>query len=242
MNAIHVTLKKGSGVMKPNLRFYLFVSIVLMFLFGCSSTYKLTDYNSKEGFYKDVNSSIKNRDVNVVTFDSSFISSAGSRIKDDSLQTVARIKEEKIALRDVKDIKYFGRVYEAASAYVWLQSNKELRAETFKKLPDSMIKLTNIRLNSGNIPIDKVKEITYKTRWQSTLIGAPTGFASGTVLGGILGATGIMFRSENGGNHPKFDPGTSMIAGAIGGALIGTITGAIVGYIVGWDHIYQFDP
>lgn len=222
--------------------FYFSVPIIFLFFIGCSTTYKVTDYPSKKNFLEDVNGAMKNRDVNVVTIDSSFISSAGSEITDNSLQMVSKIKEEKISLKDVKDIKYFGKAYEEPSAYVWLESGKELRAENIQQLPNSMIQLRNISINSGYIPIDKVKEISYKTRWQSTLLGAPAGFAGGAVLCGILGGTGITFRTESGGNHPTFDPANSAIVGAIYGALIGTITGAIVGYITGWDHIFRFNP
>ncbi len=222
--------------------FFLSVLILLVFFLGCSTTSRVTDYPSKKKFLEDVNSSIDDRDVNVVTIDSSFVSSAGSEIKGDSLKTTIKIQEERIALKDVKDIKYFGKAYQAPSAYVWLQNGKELRAENIKKLPDSMIQLTNLRINSGYIPIDKVKEISYKTRWQSTLLGVPAGFGGGAVICGILGATGITFRTESGGNHPTFDPANSAIVGAFWGALVGTVTGAILGYIVGWDHIYQFNP
>lgn len=221
--------------------FYLSVPILFLFFIGCSTTHRITDFPSKEDFYKDINSSIKNKDVNVFTADSSFVSSAGSGIKNDSLQTVVKMQVDTIPLKDVKDIKYFGSAYQEPSAYIWLKNGKELRPESIKKISNSMIQLANLSINSGYIPIDKVKEIRYKTRWQSTLLGAPAGFAGGAVVCGILGATGIMFRTENGGNHPKFDPGTSMIAGAFWGAVIGTITGAIIGYIAGWDHIYQLN-
>lgn len=222
--------------------FYLSIPVIFLFIIGCSSTSKITDYPSKGSFYEDVNGSMKNRDVKVVTADSEFTSFAGTEIKDNSLQTVSKIKEENISLNDVKDIKYFGKAYEEPSAYVLLESGKELRAENIQKLPNSMIQLRNISINSGYIPINKVKEISYKTRWQSTLVGAPIGFLGGAVVGVISGATGIFPHISGGGNHPTFDPATSGIVGAFMGAIIGTVAGAIVGYVIGWDHIYQFNP
>lgn len=221
---------------------YLAVALfpILLIAIGCSSTYRVTDYPSKEKFQEDINSSIKDRDINVATVDSSFISSAGSEIKGDSLLTVAKIQEEKISLKDVKDIKYIEHGYEEPSAYLWLKNGEKLRPEGIKILPDSMIQLTNLRINSKYVSINKIKEISYKTRWQSTLIGIPLGFAGGALTGGIIGATGIIIHINDGGNHPTFDSGTSMMVGAALGVLIGTVTGAIVGYIVGWDHIYQF--
>ncbi len=220
--------------------FYLVIPIALVFFIGCSSTFKVTDYSSKEKFYEDVNNSIKNRDFNLVTADSSFTALAGSIIKDDSLKTTSKFQEKIIPLKDVKSIKYFGNAYEIPSATVWLGNGKELRAEQIKELPDSMIQLTNVRVSSGYISVDKIQAISYKTRWQCTLLGAPIGFASGALIGGILGRSGAIIHINDGGNHPTFDSGTSMVVGAAWGALIGTVTGIIVGYIIGWDHVYQF--
>ncbi len=221
--------------------FYFLVPIIFLFIIGCSSTYRVTNYPSIEKFTEDVNSSMKNRDVNVITVDSSFISSAGSEIKDNLLQTFSYIKEEKISLKDVKSIKYFGKAYEEPSAYVWLESGKELIAENIQKLPNSLIQLRNISISSGYIPIGRVKEISYKTRWQSTLVGIPAGFFGGAALGLIVGASGII-RMESGGMEiQSYDRGMSTLVGIIWGSLIGTVTGIIWGAIAGWDHIYLFN-
>jgi hypothetical protein len=76
--------------------------LIIAVFVGCSSTYKVTDYSSKEKFREDINSSIKDRDIIVTTIDSSFTSSSGSVIIDDSLLIVAKIQEEKISLNGVK--------------------------------------------------------------------------------------------------------------------------------------------
>ena len=225
--------------MKP---FYLSIPIVFLFFIGCSTTSKLTNYPTQESFYEDINNSIKNEEVKVVTVDSSFLSSVGSIIKGDSLQTTTKIKEENISLQDVKEIKYYGKAHKEPSAYVLLANGKELRAENIQKLPNSIIQLRNISINSGYVPINKVKEISYKTKWQSTLVGAPLGFLGGAVVGVISGATGIFPHISGGGNNPTFDPATSGIVGAFMGAIVGTVAGTVVGYLIGWDHIYQFNP
>ena len=211
---------------------------------GCSSTYKVTDYPSKEKFYEDINSSIENRNFNVVADDSSFTGFRGSEIKNDSLYAVTRIqgKKETISSEDIKEIKYFGKAYEEPSADIWLKNGEELRAENLINLSGSKLQFTNIKINSGYIPIDKVKEISYKAKWKGTLIGIPRGFACGIVIGGILGANGIIAHTDTGGMHPTFDGWSSMIGGAFWGAIIGTVVGPIVGYITGWNNIFQFKP
>ena len=198
-------------------RIYLFFSFVFLLFIGCSTIYRVADYPSKEEYYEDINNSIKNRDVNVVTIDSSFVSLAGSEIKGDS-------------------------AYEEPSAYVWLKNGEELRVDNINKLTDSMIQLTNLKINSGNIPINKVKEISYKTAWTGALMGGmPIGLGSGVIIGGILGSAGIIFHINTGGMTDTFDKRESTAVGAVSGALIGIVTGAIIGYIIGWDNIYQLN-
>ncbi len=223
--------------------FYSSIPVIFLFLIGCSSTSKITDYSSKEDFYKDINSSIKDRDVNVTT-DSSFLCLKGSIIKDDYLVAITHIQEEKekISLKDIKKIKYYGNAYEMPSAYIWLKNGKELKVDNVKIIPDSTIQFPNFITTNEYIPIFKVKKISYKTRWQGTVIGVPLGFLCGALIGGISGASGAFPHTNTGGNEPlTFDSETSGIVGAFWGSIIGTITGVILGYIIGWDHVYQFD-
>ena len=204
---------------------------------GCSSTYRVIDYPSKEKFQEDINSSIKNRNFDVVTDDSSFTCLEGSKINNDSLYAITRIQEEKetIPLRDIREIKYFGKAHEVPSAYIWLKNGEELSAENIKSLSDSTIQITNLKINSVYIPINKVNEINYKTRWT----GVPIGFLCGVLAGGLIGSTGWIINVKSGGNEPlQFDALFSIIKGA----LLGAIIGPIVGYIIGRDNVFQFKP
>ena len=217
---------------------FFLIPIIFLFLIGCSSTYKITDYPSKETFYKDINSSIRNRDVKVVTADSSFTSLKGSQINDGSLQTVSLVQKS-IPLQEVKNVKYSETAGATPLVYVWLKSGEELKPESIKKLPNSMIQLTILRINDGSIPIYKIKEISYKTGWPGALTGIPIGFGSGAIVGGILGSAGIIFHINSGGMKDTFDKGQSTFVGMVSGALIGIVTGGILGYIIGWEHIYK---
>ena len=67
--------------------YYSLLTILLfLFLVGCSSTYTLKDFSSKEKFYEDFNKYMSNRLVKV-TFvnDSSFIISENVKISNDSV-------------------------------------------------------------------------------------------------------------------------------------------------------------
>ena len=225
--------------------FYLLILNIFLLLVGCSSTYRMTDYASKEKFYEDINNSIGTRDFNVVADDSSFTGFRGSEIKNDSLYAVTRIieKKETISSEDIKEIKYFGKAYEEPSADIWLKNGEELRAENLINLSGSKLQFTNLKISSGYIPINKVEEINYKTRWKSTLIGFPIGLVSGVLIGGYMGSQGWIFNVRTGGNEPlQFDKANSAIQGAFVVGLIGIIMGPIVGYITGWNYVFQFKP
>lgn len=64
----------------------LLIPIFIFFIAGCSSTYRVNDFSSKEKFYEDFNKSMHNKSVNVLLANnSSFISSGNVLISNDSL-------------------------------------------------------------------------------------------------------------------------------------------------------------
>lgn len=82
------------------------------------------------------------------------------------------------------------------------------------------------------VPLTEVKQASYKNHWKSMAPGIYSGFT----VGGIVGATGSIFKYETGGNPPVKDTARNFFMGALSGAILG----GIVGYIIGWDNIYQF--
>ncbi len=206
--------------------FYVSIPIIFLFLVGCSSTYRVTNYPSKEKFHKDVNGSMKIRDVNVVTVDSSFTAIEGSRIEDDSLLIVANI-QEKIPLSEIKGIKYYGNGYEAPSAHMWLKSGEELNTKNVKVMPDSSIQFTDI--TNKKIQLTDVKHISYTNHW--------VGMGVGT-FAGVL--TGIALASSN--LEIKYSGGGIEFNNYFWGFMVETVVGATLGAIIGWDIIYQFNP
>jgi hypothetical protein len=211
--------------------FYISIPIIFLFFVGCSSTYRVTDYPSLAKFHEDVNYSMKDRDVNVITVDSTFTSLKGSRIKDDSLQTVANIQQI-IPLKDIKDIKYYGRTYKAPSATIWLKNGEELTTENVEILPDSSIQFINI--TNEKIPLTEVKQVSYTDH----LKGAIPGLLIGTIVGGIIGYTGWIYHPEGGGRQLEF----LQLQATVFGAVVGLLTGTIVGIIVGHNNYYIFSP
>jgi len=97
--------------------FYLSIPIILLFLIGCSSTYKVIDYSSYEKFYEDFNNSVKDTKLSVtLTNDSSLVFPEGAEIKNDSIYLKyypnyyplnLKLKNDKyFPLTDIKKVSY----------------------------------------------------------------------------------------------------------------------------------------
>jgi hypothetical protein len=96
--------------------FYYSLPVVFLFLIGCSSTYKVTDFSTKEIFQNNFNNSAKDTRVKVTLInDSSFVVSEGTEIKNDDLHLnyypnyypkKLRVKNENIQLSEVKQASY----------------------------------------------------------------------------------------------------------------------------------------
>ncbi|MGB8317856.1 MAG: hypothetical protein WCE54_07010 [Ignavibacteriaceae bacterium] len=210
--------------------YYFFVPFIFLLLIGCSSTYKVTKYFSKEDLYKDANSSMKSRDINVVTVDSSFTAFEGSQIDDDSLHAITQIQEmkEKIPLRETKEIKYFGKSYEEPSAIIFMKNGTELRRNKVKIMPDSIIQCTHLEVTKEYIPLTKIEHISYSNHW----IGLGVGAFGGAIIAGVIAASDLEIKYSGGGI--EFNNGIWAISEIV--------IGAIVGAIIGWDNIYEFNP
>jgi hypothetical protein len=61
--------------------FYLYISVFSLFLIGCSSTYKVSDFSSRYKFYDNFNESANDKTLKVILRnDSSFTAESGAQI------------------------------------------------------------------------------------------------------------------------------------------------------------------
>ncbi|MHB8581152.1 MAG: hypothetical protein ACYDA4_15020 [Ignavibacteriaceae bacterium] len=109
-------------------------------LAGCSSTYRLNDFSSKEKFYGDFNNFARNKNVKVtLSNDSSFSLTNGAAIENDTLYSPGEeIKSgiKKIAVSDIKEINYTSNNYNSAS--ILLKDGESYRAKEIKMGKDSI--------------------------------------------------------------------------------------------------------
>ena len=207
--------------------------LFMLFFIGCSSTYRLTDFSTKENFYADFNKTVINKNINVALInDSTFSALSGSKIVNDTLYLILNRQNEKhlMPVSDIKKIRYYYTGYSTPSADIALKNGNEIKGGNVKVLDDSFIEYTIKKINSIAIPVSRVKIVSYKNRWLGALIGIP----AGTVAGWGLGAFASGYEYDNNSDQ----------GGVIWGyfALSGPVIGAVLGSIIGYTYTYQFNP
>ncbi|MHB9004813.1 MAG: hypothetical protein ACYC6C_12285 [Coriobacteriia bacterium] len=214
---------------------YLSITFSLSLLFiSCSSTYKISDFSSKDKFYEDFNNFAKGKTLNIFLENNiSFISEISPQISNDSLIYLDKIQKEQAIFkkRDIKNVTfYYNRDKACYSANISLKNGEELNEDNIELLPDSSIKFIVYKNITKQIPLSNIKEVSYKNHW----LGVPFGFLPGTIVGFIIG----YWIDYN-------NPGTNSTVGdqiAIPiGTVLGLMVGSIWGWLNGWDYTYQFN-
>jgi len=216
---------------------YLITTILSIILLGCSSTYRVSDFPSKEKFYDNYNKSANDKTI-IITLnnDSTYTAFEGSEISNDSLTYTSQIKNEQINIKpaEIKDIKYFGTDMSKISADILLKNGKKARAENVSLLSDSSITAVISYKVYKTIPINNIKKVSYKNHF----LGLPQGF-----LGGIIGGLFVSYLvynvagigSNQRGNETSFYGGVAITS-------LGLIGGSVLGWINGYTYTYQFNP
>ncbi len=219
---------------------YLLLFGLVIFLAGCSSTYTLKDYTSKQKFYDDFNNFAKNRNVKVIlSNDSSFVTKEGTRISNDSLIIINKSEKteiERIPLSDIKSVNDFYDAEKNHTIVINLKDGREFHEKRITYLPDSSINIpvTKVITTKEQIPLSKVKKVNYKINWLGLIPGVPVGFVIGA-------AFGIITLNLPGGSNLS----TNFWSGG-GGLVIGTpvitLIGGAVGWLIGFNYSYIFNP
>ena len=210
-------------------------ALFLLLFAGCTSTYRVNDFSSKENFYDEFNDSFKAKEVKVtLANDSSFIAQNGVEIKNDTLFSFVNFEAKQnrqLALSDVVDIEFLGK--DITSASILLKNADELKAENVRRTTDSIhfVEIKSLITSNTIAQIDKVKTVTFKNRWYGISLWAITGALTGGIIGllNVKSFSTSHWESQELMNFPV-------------GASVGFITGAIAGYIVGYEIHYQFNP
>jgi hypothetical protein len=214
----------------------------MIFLIGCSSTYTISDFSSKDKFYDDFNNFADNKTLKItLNNDSSFISNEGTKITNDSLILLYQYQSNTIDTvhqQDIKKIIDYYDEYSNHSIKILLADGKEIKEKNIEYLPDSSIKIavTKILNDNKSIPLINVKKISYNRHW----IGLISGFFAGIPLGVVVEVSHVLPVHVDEGNPPKstYDD----INGTLIAIPLGILIGSVVGWIVGYNYTYQFNP
>jgi hypothetical protein len=228
--------------------------LLALLLMGCSSTYTIKDFPSKEKFYEDFNNSAQNKDVNVTLInDSSFAINDGIILENDTLFSLEGKDNRSFALSDITEIRYKNNDYSSAS--ILFKNGDILRGKDIRTDSDSIyftVKTSKAKNNIASIhiavapihiaqdtlftptnvfPIETVKSVSYKTYLRSVPLGILSGAIAGLIIAVIAG-----------NNLTSKDDSGAASAYYILAPPIGAMVGAIVGGCIGWKTIYQFNP
>jgi len=217
------------------IKYTLLLLLFILLYWGCSSTYRISDFSSKKNFYKDFNNSVKNKNLEVtLQNDSTFIIYNGAVIENDSLYSLNSFTISgftKVALIDIRNIKYSGSNYQ--SAIILLKNGKLYHASKIKFEKNSMQCTYSETVRHNITSISNLKKIVYKNHWLSIpshlIIGSVAGFLVGFAIGRI---------SDNNTQEGDSRAGKIFVYTWIGG----TVAGIIWGWIDGYKYTYKFNP
>ena len=205
------------------------LSAFSLFLFGCSATYRIGDFSSKDKFYEDFNKSASSKSLNIIlNNDNTFSAGSGAMILNDSLFFLVQSqRDEKIKRDKIKDIQYTGSDMSNLYAIIELKNGNKATAKNVNILSDSSINATVYYHIKKQISIDGIKSINYKNHWlgltKGAIIGTVGGFATGFIV-----ASSAQLTSD----------------GPVVAGFVMTALGLIVGSIIGWNggviHTYEF--
>ena len=217
--------------------YYLIVVFFSLVILGCSSTYTIKDFSSKEKFYDDFNNSVKDRNVEITfTNDSSFASNNRVAVEGDSLYLLSQYvvkTNAKISLTQLKEINYTNN--RDTYALLTLKDGEKLQAENIQPENDTLtfIKVSTLYAATALASLDKLKTVSYKNRlWgmpEGFLIGIPSGYVLGIMIG-----TSIASESSNQSGMPGLFE--------FYGPYMGAVIGAFTGWLIGRTYTYQFNP
>jgi hypothetical protein len=215
---------------------YSIVITLLIFLAGCSSTYRISDFPSEEKFYENINNSIKNKNVKItLVSDSTFFSNNIIRISNDTLILIEQVKVQNkfIEKNDTRKIKfYFNELTRDYSADIILRTGEYIKADNIELMQDSSIQFSKLYAYNY-FPLSNVKEISFKNIFLGSLIGFGIGIPSGYGLGALIGS---IFNTNN------KDEANSISTLFLTCFIAAPVISGILGSIIGYTYTYEFNP
>ncbi len=150
-----------------------FLSAFFIFIIftGCSTTYKITKYYSKERMYKDFNESVLNRNLTIKLHKGNLLKSQGAQIVNDSLLLYPLNENKILLISQIKEVSYKNHP-------------KGLIPGAFSGILAGMVLGAAIELLTTDHPGS-----SSPTFAEAALLGAVSGFIVGSAIGYNIGFT-----------------------------------------------------
>ena len=219
--------------------YYLIIVFISLVILGCSSTYTIKDFSSKEKFYDDFNNSAKYKNIEVqFVNDSSLTIDNGAIIIRDTLYALGFRTHKKfgsIAISKIKNIDYITSDYKSAN--LLLANGEQISVEDISIANDTLkySETKKILTRTKVSLLDGIKKVSYKNH----LLGIPSGFLIGAVSG--FGVSYILDHQFVNKNDPDKQSSKNIFI-YIAGVPLGALTGIIWGWLNGYTYTYQFNP
>lgn len=224
-----------------NLRIFLLLAILPLFIWGCNPVYTLNDFNSKADYYKQVNAGMEGKQVSVhLSSSDSTFQGEDAVIQNDSicLTTMKEFGHKRVKRIEIKSAAYFNKSSDNLCAKIELNNGDSFVAEYIVVNADSTIDYQYLNSKSVRLPIKDLKNISYKNNR-----GVTAGLGYG-LLGGAVTGLGLALVVNNQRDHPSgmwsdqgsYPPAGVWFAASLGaGSVIGTPIGWIIGGRTTWE-------
>jgi hypothetical protein len=212
---------------------YLVIIFSQILFIGCSSTYRISDFSSKEKFYEEFNKSTEDESLNVILAnDSAFTIDNGAKIVNDSL-VIYNVKTVELVI-SLDEIQAIENSSKNVPYKIILKNGDSIQIKGIKILANSKADILTVEdLNRPRVlSLNNIKEISYKDHWQGVTIPS--------ILGVVVGfGVGIIIIASSPFSNTYSPPVIAIIVSSVALGLVG---GGILGWLDGYTYTYEFNP
>jgi len=214
------------------MKFILFAIVsVSIFLGGCATTYRMSDFSDKEKYYEDINNNLKKRETFILFRNDSLLTAhTGVEITNDTLFSTSRSTTKNLQhlpLSDFADLTFAEN--NAASALITLKNGKTIAGIEIHVVKDSItfFEIQNVLTRKKIAEVANVKQISFHDKMKR--VGQWS--VGGMLLGGVIGLASVKSYSTA---HWE----SQEIMKFPFGATLGFLIGGLFGYLVDNNFTY----
>lgn len=195
------------------------IAICITLFTGCSLTYKVSDFPSKEEFYNSFNNSAKGRDAKITYNNDSLAAYSGMLfVEENSLVAFTKTYsgEKRLSLKEVNKINYTD--FKTLSGSILLNNRIVIMGEGIKTIQDSAVIFNEYKEIKIITPLSQVRKIDFEIK--------PIGTISG-IFSGILTFFTFYSLATAGNNNGNVNTARDYFIGIPLSVLVGITVGKV---------------